>query len=542
MYAPKKYIQTFFLLVCVFFTILIHAQNTAQCDSLLKKGNYALGKKDYIKSLEFFTKARYEAKKHQWDSLLYRATMGIGNNYYGLLDFGEALNYFLEAYTIGVKNSDAEEELAALTNIANLYTKQEKYPKAIEYYNKAYDIAAEKNISSRKGLPLMNIGYIYNHTNQPVKARPYILQSLPFLKGTEHYLSANILLIENNLLLGSAQTARQQALSLYSNTTDADKQDLDIFAYLIVAKSYFAEKNYPDAIRYANKIFEKHPNLDLDLKRDIFELLTKIYQQSNLFDKALQYKDSVITADRKLDEIRNGSLFYNNSVKFEVQNYKNQIVANEQKVAGERKIFYFAIAFIFGLVIIILLILRQKQIVAEAKQNASELNLEKQKNNNLLLEKKVTDALLEQEQLKNEIEIKNRKLSAKALYLSDRNNLIEEIVTYLSSKPQLANDPTLSNHIRSLKANLRTDNEWDNFITHFEEVNHGFLHRLKTQHPSLSANDIRFIAYIYMNLSIKEISSILNITIIACKKRKERLCAKMDVPKDVDLYEYISSF
>jgi len=542
MYALKKYRRTFFLLACVFFNILIYAQNTAHCDSLIKKGEKALGRKNYVTSLEFYTKARFEAQKHQWRTQLFNAELGIGNNYYSMLDFGEALNYFLKAYNTAIKNNDYEEELAALTNIANLYTKQKIYGKAVDYYNKAYAIAVDKNITSRKGLPLMNLGYIYNKTNQPLKARPYIIKSLPFLKGTNHYLSASILLVENDLLLGNVAMARQKALDLYSKTPNADAQSLDVFVNLIVSKSYLAEKNYSEAANYANKILQKHADLDIDLKQEVYELLIKIYSESNLFDKALQFKDSVIATGRKLDEIKNGTLFYNNTVKFEIQNYKNKIIANEAKRTGERKIFYFAIAVILGIVIIILLILRQKSIVAEAAQNVSELNLEKEKNNNLLLEKRVTDALLEQEQLKNEIELKNRKLSAKALYLSDRNNLIEEIVEYLSKKPQLAKDPTLASHIQSLKANLRTDNEWGNFISHFEEVNHGFITRLKAAHPSLTANDIRFIAYLYMNLSIKEISLVLNITIIACKKRKERLCAKMDIPKDVDLFDYITSF
>lgn len=542
MYASKKYIRAFFLLVCVFFNILIYAQNTSHCDSLVTKGYNAFNKKDFVKSLEYFTQARIEAQKHQWQLQLYNAFMGIGNTYYSMLDFSEALKYFSEANTIAVKKNDPEKELAALTNIANLYTRQNIYGKAIDYYTKVYNIAVNKKINSRKGLPLMNIGYVYNKTNQPVKARPYIVNSLPFLKDTDDYVSASILLVENDLLLGNVQLARQKALDLYNKTPNADEQDLDVFVYLIVSKSYLAEGNYTEALRYANKIFDDHTNLDLDIKKEVFELLTIIYQQSNGFDRALQYKDSIIKIDRKKDELKNGTLFYNNTVKFEIQNYKNQIIANEQKLAGERRMFYFALAFIFGIVIIVLLFLRQKRIVAEAKQNISELNLEKEKNKNLLLEKRVTTTLLEQEQLKNEIEIKNRKLSAKALYLSDRNDLIEEIVAYLSKKPQLAKDPTLANHIRSLKANLRTDNEWDNFITHFEEVNHGFLHRLKAQHPQLTANDIRFIAYIYMNLSIKEISAILNITIVACKKRKERLCAKMDIPKDVDLFDYISAF
>ena len=166
-------------------------------------------------------------------------------------------------------------------------------------------------------------------------------------------------------------------------------------------------------------------------------------------------------------------------------------------------------------------------------------------NENLLLEKEIkekeTNALLEQERLKSEIEARNRKISAKALFLSDRNRLIDDILQSISNIPELINNTFLTDKISALKSYLKNDNEWDDFIAHFEEVNPGLLHKLKSMHPSLSANDMRFIAYIYMNLSVKEISGLLNITYEACKKRKERIMSKMELQPDISLYDYISA-
>lgn len=66
-----------------------------------------------------------------------------------------------------------------------------------------------------------------------------------------------------------------------------------------------------------------------------------------------------------------------------------------------------------------------------------------------MFKEKETSALLEQEKLKNEIELKNRKLSAKALYLSGRNELIEETLQSLSKLPEISKDPALVNHIQT---------------------------------------------------------------------------------------------
>ncbi len=532
-----KLIRKLLFTLIILLSAAASSQTIKYCDSLISAGIAETTNRNHIKALELLTHAHSIAESKQWDDRTYSSLLGIGNVYYEMYDFGEALHYFFECYTIAVKKLKPIDEIAALNNIANLYTRDEKYDKAIEYYKKAYELAADKDIDERKGLPLMNLAYIYNKTNQLDEARDYILQALPYLQS-EFEVAGKVVLIENELLRGNTQEARKKAFDLYGNTSPSKVNNLGSYVWLIIAKSYFKESNFDMAAKYGLNALQTNP--EPNVKRDVLTLLSDVYTKNGIFSEALKYKDSIIKLDQSLYEIKNGRAFYNNRVKFEVQNYKNEILDKEQKIASDQKIFYSTITILLAIVIIILLFVRQMKIIAQRNQKTSELDLEREKNHNLELEKRITDAHLEQERLKNDIEAKNRKLSAKALYLSDRNELIEEIVAYLSKKPILAKDATLANHVRSLKANLRTDNEWDNFITHFEEVNHGFLTRLKTLHPHLTANDIKFIAYIYMNLSVKEIASILNITVLACKKRKERLAAKMEIPKDSDLFTCIS--
>ncbi|RZJ50367.1 MAG: sigma-70 family RNA polymerase sigma factor, partial [Flavobacterium sp.] len=60
-------------------------------------------------------------------------------------------------------------------------------------------------------------------------------------------------------------------------------------------------------------------------------------------------------------------------------------------------------------------------------------------------------------------------------------------------------------------------------------------------HPDLTPNDIRFIAYVYMDLTSKEIASMLNITLEACRKRKERIIQKLGISDDISLNAYLAS-
>ncbi len=551
MFEPKSHLTfAYCLWAWLFFAVPLAAQPLAVCDSLIRTGVEAMQRSEYVHSLELLTQARNMAEKNNWHKQEFLAINNIGANYYSMLEYGEALNYYLEAYTLALKELDPSQEMIVLNNIAILYSKEKKYDKAIEYFTKAYNIAKENKDRIKIGLYAMNLGNVANEQGNTKLSKRYFSEALPLLEGQPQFIVlAKIGLAECNLQQGFATLARQQSEAMLKSTKDLDFNDIGISLLMIIAKSYLKENNFPMAIQYAQRVFTRKPNLES--KIPVFELLSEVHFKNKSYPAAMAYKDSILKANSALNEIKNGKLFESSKVRFEIQNYRNEIALNEAKIANERKIFYSVLAVLFVIVAFIVVTLRnrsvkhkQNKLIAQRSEQILALELEKEKSDNLLLEKqfaeKQTQALLEQERLKNELEQRNRKLSAKALYLSGRNQMIEEVLSDLSHLPQLSKDASVVNHIKTLKDHLKTDAEWDSFITHFEEVNQGFLNTLKSKHPALTANDIRFISYIYMNLSTKEIASMLNVTPEACRKRKERISAKMDLPENVNLYDYLA--
>ncbi len=533
--------KLFLVLLFLFLGIKFNAQTKVQqADSIIQLGINAMREEKFSKSIELFNEARVIAEKNHLDKQLFLALVNIGNNYQNMFDYGEALNYFLKGYAVSVKLKP-EAKIMVVHNIANVYVLEEYYDKAEEYYKKAYETAIQNNSSDNlKGASVASIGYSMMYNGKIKESREYIIKGLEYLKKyPQDEFPVRCMLIENTLLLGNTTEAKREALQLYSTSPYINYSDGGVNLLFIVAKSYLKEKSFTEAEQYTRKILNEDPNLES--KRDAYSLLTDIYTESGSLRKALTYKDSVFKIQNELNTIKNGRQFENSKAKFEIEVYKNQITANKEKFRLERRIYYSAFAIVLALIIIAFLIYKQKRLIAARNRHLILLDLEKEKTNNLLLEKQVTDVLLEQERLKYEVEARNRKLSAKALHLSGRNELLEEILDYLSKRPKFSKDPVLAAYVQSLKDHLKTDNAWNDFIVHFEEVNSGFMNRLKSAHPTLTVSDIRFIAYMYMNLSVKEIAFILNITPIASKKRKERLAAKMDIPKETDLYDYIAS-
>jgi hypothetical protein len=534
----------------LFTGLPVSAQNTARCDTLIKHGVEAMWDKQHAKSLELLTEARAMAEKNHWYNQQFLALNNIGANYYNMLDYGEALNYYLESYTLAVKKLKPTNEMVVLNNIAILYSTEKNYLKAKEYLNKAYTIAKENKDSIKTGLYAMNLGQVENEAKNYREARRYIEISLPLLKKEPNLYSLGLTTrIENDLYLGKAEKARNDARALLKEIKNPGFNDIGLLLRVVIARSYMETKQTADAIVAINEIIGMKPGLKM--RQEMYSLMADAYAEEENYTKSLAFKDSVLNTEKELNRIKNGELYQTNRVKFELQDYQNQLAINKQKLRSEQKFIYYLLAVGVALIIIIVLVARnitvknrQRQLLAEANEKDMALQLEQEKNERLLLGQQILEkeaaSLLEQERLKSEIESRNRKLSARALYLSERNTLIEELVESLGKNPALSGNPALMQHVRSLKVHLKGTDDWDSFLSHFEEVNNRLLEKLKTKHPSLTANDLRFIAYIYMNLSTKEIATLLNITPEACRKRRERLGAKMELPATTSLYDYLA--
>ncbi|SHK90904.1 tetratricopeptide repeat protein [Chryseobacterium polytrichastri] len=77
------------------------------------------------------------------------------------------------------------------------------------------------------------------------------------------------------------------------------------------------------------------------------------------------------------------------------------------------------------------------------------------------------------------------------------------------------------------------------FLTRFKEIYPDFYETLITKYPNLSANDIKFSAFLKLNLSTKTIAQYKNISIRTIESRKYRLRKKLDLPSDVDLNKWM---
>lgn len=152
-------------------------------------------------------------------------------------------------------------------------------------------------------------------------------------------------------------------------------------------------------------------------------------------------------------------------------------------------------------------------------------------------------AKLQTEKLQAELASKNRELSNSAMTLVYKNELLQKLSNEIN-KLKDENGKTLSeDQTRKIQKvindGMNDERDWYLFENSFNEAHENFFKKLKAQHPDLVPNDLKLCAYLRMNMSSKEMSSLLNITLRGIEIRRYRLRKKLEVPHDKNLTEFL---
>ena len=89
---------------------------------------------------------------------------------------------------------------------------------------------------------------------------------------------------------------------------------------------------------------------------------------------------------------------------------------------------------------------------------------------------------------------------------------------------------------------MNDENDWSFFETAFNNADKDFLDKIKKAHSDLTPNDLRFCAYLRLNLSSKEMAPLLNISIKSVETKRYRLRKKLGLEHDDGLVNYILNF
>ncbi|WP_165586755.1 helix-turn-helix and ligand-binding sensor domain-containing protein [Neotamlana sedimentorum] len=154
------------------------------------------------------------------------------------------------------------------------------------------------------------------------------------------------------------------------------------------------------------------------------------------------------------------------------------------------------------------------------------------------LENKQIIMQMKNEKLNQDIENKNRELAISTMSIIKKNRVLNKIKKELK-KSKNANN---AEAIKLVESNLNDSKDWSFFEQAFNNADKDFLEKIKQVHPDLTPNDLRFCAYLRLNLSSKEMAPLLNISVKSVETKRYRLRKKLGLEHDNGLVNYILKF
>lgn len=288
-------------------------------------------------------------------------------------------------------------------------------------------------------------------------------------------------------------------------------------------------------LQRALSIGQKQGNSQLQLQAA--SLWSNYYEKVNRFDSALWYQklaarlsDSLLNADisRQLQELE---------VVHSLGEKEQQILLLKQKAAIDRQRNFMLLSIALSLIVAVTAVAllmwqrqrnKQRQIIEEKRILALELSQQK----------------LKEQLLHDSIERKNKQLLSEAMHLSERNELLTELLQLSDKLPNDRPDAALKVLLdvrKKIKANMHTDQQWEVFSAYFTAINQQFFDKLASTGISLTDKEKRLLALIKTGLSLKECASILHIEPASIKTSRYRLKQKLGLDDDMNLDDFVKN-
>ena len=492
----------------------VKSDSGRMCYVYTSKGLCYEMKGDFSKALEYDFKALKLADLVSDDAQKFNILTNIGLVYFNQShQYNKSIQYFKEALTISLKNKNNINASGAYANIGLTYKLLNNIDSALFYHKLALKVLNYKpnsdiNIERRLALIYSNIGDDYRHLN--------------YLDSSLYYKQLSIDLLEKNKM--SFELAEQ---------------------YYSLGYTYKVLDELDKAIVLYNKSLSLAKELELmSMQMKYTRELADLYYLKNNYKNAYELmRNQAILADSiNSEETRNRMAQLQAQYDVEINNRKIEKLELESKVQQFKLRAYLLTIggiIILALSIIVFFVIKrrkdkqlslQKDILHSREQDIARVNTEK------------AEAI--QNELKTQLEYKNKELTTHALNMMQKTKLLQDLTVAINGFNKKANDEQ-KQEIRKIKREinnyLRTEKDWDLFKIYFEQVNEGFYEKLKFISPEISSHDLKLSALIKLNMNIKESAAVLNIAPNSVKSARYRLRKKLKISQETDLYEYFQN-
>jgi tetratricopeptide (TPR) repeat protein len=407
----------------------------------------------------------------------------LGSVYKYKGDYDKALHYYFNGLGLNEELGTRSGMAAAYNNIGIVYLLMHDIKQALDYYRKSLEINLAEGIEAEASINYGNIGLAY--------------LELGMMDSAMHYIS------------------KRRALVLQMNDRKGMATSLEA-----LGDYYLKAGDYDKALGYYRQALSQSRALGiLETTKSTLKSMSDLYEAKgdymtsmSFFKAFVNLRDSILNQEtvRRIEQIEMESAYEKEARDHQLQEQKQKVI---------RSIIYAAL--ICGVLMLFLIFRLQNIKLRQKDLQEKALNLERLN-------------------LKNEVTFKDKELFSKALYLAEKNQLINDITRRLNNA--MADPGGIKNAIKDILKDLRFSSNiqtWEEFEYIFLNVHPEFFNTLVSRYPDLSPNERRLCAFLKLNLSTKDISNITHQSAHTLTVARTRLRKKLGI---ANTGENLSSF
>jgi tetratricopeptide (TPR) repeat protein len=442
--------------------------------------------------------------------------------FFDLSNFDLALEKVQEIKKIYDLTKNLKIQILYYENLGMLYYESKTdVKKAFEHFKKAYQISKNEKTNFHAQYILNNYGVALMNEGKFDEALEKLKQGLDYAEIAKDFSQESAIL--NNIGVYYIIQADKKNAEIFLKKsyevalkTRTKEDDANRASYL--GTFYMNIGKLDQAIYFLNEAKQHVKSLKaFGNKAFVFKSLSETYEKKNQLDEALSYHKTYV---RYKDSI-NFSNISKQLVSIEFQSKINEIEKQNEldraRIENERyteKLWY-----LISLLVVLSIGGVAWGIVVRLKQRNKIAELDRMR------------IQLEKQELALNIEINEREIAAKSLFLLEKDNLIAKVHKLLrtaKSKLKPSDAEIIQDVIHELNYSIN-NKSWEEFEFRFTKVHPDFYTKLEKSFPNLSNNENKLAAFLFMNLSTKEISTITGQTVHSINVARTRLRKKLNI-------------
>ncbi|HKO80641.1 MAG TPA: tetratricopeptide repeat protein [Chitinophagaceae bacterium] len=372
--------------------------------------------------------------------------------------------------------------VSCMNTVALGYHRQKMYDSAFIFYNKALQLAKQINNPVWVGIVSGNMGQILYMQGKYDSAYAWLKMDYQTSKDSGFYDNA----------ANSLQWAARANLAR-GNKAEALSEVREAFQLLGV---------WPDA----------------SYLRNAYYTTTQVFREMGNYDSAFYYNNLYAAINDSLEKVVATSSLAISKARLndEMSRYNIQTLNKEKK--SQLLLRNILVAGLIVLFLIALLIVNRQRLKEKIKTEKSE-----------------------QEKLRMEQEIASAKEQMKMFTdnIIEKTSLIEKLEAQAKDKAASSEQQIIISELS--QQTILTEEDWLKFKTLFEKIYPGFFIKLKQKFHDITVAEQRMAALIRLNLTMRQMASMLGISTDSVRKTRQRLRQRLQLSADASLEDNVAS-